>query len=210
MKITYVGHSCFLVENEDGGKICFDPYKPGSVPGYSDIDIAADEVIISHGHDDHSGDIYVDKAIPEYEDEFVIGKIRTFHDDRMGLDRGRNNIGIVTMDGMRVVHMGDIGCDITLAQEDILKHCDVLMIPVGGYYTINARQAFEMCNKIDPAVIIPMHYRGPSFGYDVLDGKDKFLSLFAGGTRKVINCGSTIETLPREKCVLSMEPLRIL
>ena len=88
MKITYVGHSCFLYENEDGGKIVFDPYKPGSVPGYADMDIAADEIVVSHGHADHSGDAYVDKAEPPYDGEFEIGVLKTYHDSKMGLIRG--------------------------------------------------------------------------------------------------------------------------
>lgn len=210
MKITYVGHSCFLIENEEGGKIVFDPYKPGSVPGYADIGIAADEIVISHGHGDHSGDLYVDKAEPAYDKEFQIGKIRTFHDDVRGADRGRNNISIVTIDGKRVVHMGDIGCDLTQGELDILMNCDVLMIPVGGYYTIGARQAFEMCNRINPKVIIPMHYRGRGFGYLEIGGKEPFLNYFAVTDRPVISAGSEISDLPEGKCVLSMEPLRIL
>ena len=210
MKITYVGHSCFLYENEDGGKIVFDPYKPGSGPGYADMDIAADEIVVSHGHADHSGDAYVDKAEPPYDGEFEIGVLKTYHDSKMGLIRGRNNISIVNIDGLRVVHMGDIGCELRQAELDILMHCDILMIPVGGYFTIGPRQAYEMVSKIDPKVVIPMHYRGEGFGYKEIGGKEDFLDLFADAARPVIRAGSEYAGPYDRKCVLSMEPLRIL
>jgi L-ascorbate metabolism protein UlaG (beta-lactamase superfamily) len=125
-----------------------------------------------------------------------------------GILRGRNNINRFEIDGLKFVHMGDIGCDLTDTQLDEIKGCDVLMIPVGGFFTINARQAYEMINLIEPRAVIPMHYRGDSFGYAQIGRREDFAKLFEDSGRKMISAGSVLETLPGEKAVILMEPLR--
>ncbi|MBQ5489861.1 MAG: MBL fold metallo-hydrolase, partial [Oscillospiraceae bacterium] len=92
-----------------------------------------------------------------------------------------------------------------------IKGCDLLMIPVGGYYTIGCQKAFEMVGQIDPKVVIPMHYKSKKFGYDVLSGREEFVELIGNeGEREIVSRRFTAEELPKEKSLLLMEPLRIL
>jgi len=208
MKITYIGHACFVVENAAGGKIATDPYAPGSVPGLADVDIEAHEVICSHGHADHNAFDAVRTPAEDWDGDFKILTIKTYHDNMKGILRGRNNITRFEVDGLKIVHMGDIGCDLTDTQLDEIKGCDVLMIPVGGFFTINARQAREMVNLIEPLAVIPMHYRGDTFGYAQIGRREDFEKLFEDSGREMISAGSVLETLPGKKAVILMEPLR--
>ena len=107
--------------------------------------------------------------------------------------------------------MGDIGCGLNNEQLDRIKGCDLLMIPVGGFFTINCRQAYRMCEQIDPKAVVPMHYRGKSFGYDLISGREEFVELITeAGNRRIVNAGRHLECLPEEKSLILMEPLRIL
>ena len=209
MKITYIGHACFLIEDNAGHTLAIDPYKAGSVPGLSDHGLTADEVICSHNHYDH--DDFEGVAAPEkpWPGKFDVMAIRTFHDDVQGAARGRNNINVIRIDGKKVVHMGDIGCELTESQLDQIKNCDLLMIPVGGFYTIGARQAFNMTKAIDPRVVIPMHYRGKTFGYKEIATIEEFEQLIvAAGNRRVIRHTSIFEDHDDYKCMVLLEPLR--
>lgn len=212
MEVTYIGHACFLIKLSTGYSICFDPYASGSVPGLSDIDVTADSVNCSHKHADHYG--YAEVVSPDepYRGELPeIEHIQSFHDEVQGAKRGTNTITIVNSlsDNAKIVHMGDIGCDLTSDQLARLKGCDLLMIPVGGFYTIDSKKAFEITSLIDPKVVIPMHYRGKSFGYDVISGREEFVDLIkARADRAVVDAGSHIEALPGEKTLLLMDPLR--
>ena len=177
MKITYLGHSCFKFET-DGFAMIIDPYKAGSVPGYAPLKEHANQVLSTHKHGDHFGWSEVKLAVTRADTPFMVSFIETFHDDKNGTLRGFNNVIIVDVDGLKLVHMGDIGC--MLEDEDLkkIKGCDVLMIPVGGFYTIDAKQAKEYVDKIAPKITIPMHYRGAGFGYDEIGTVDKFTKLF--------------------------------
>ena len=177
MKITYLGHSCFKFE-KDGFAMIIDPYKAGSVPGYAPLKEHANQVLSTHKHGDHFGWSEVKLAVTRADTPFMVSFIETFHDDKNGALRGFNNVIIVDVDGLKLVHMGDIGC--MLEDEDLkkIKGCDVLMIPVGGHYTIDAKQAKEYVDKIAPKITIPMHYRGKGFGYDEIGTVDKFTKLF--------------------------------
>lgn len=209
MTITYIGHACFLIEDNAGHTIVTDPYKRGSVPGLAYHDLVADEVICSHNHYDHDDFDGVGSPENVWSGKFDVETIRTFHDDVQGAARGRNNISILNIDGKRVVHMGDIGCELTESQVDRLRNCDVLMIPVGGFYTINARQAFAMVKAVDPRVVIPMHYRGKTFGYDEIATVDEFEQLIlAEGARRIIRHTSVFEDHDDYKCMVLLEPLK--
>ena len=177
MKITYLGHSCFKFE-KDGFAMIIDPYEAGSVPGYAPLKEHANQVLSTHKHYDHFGLKEVKLAVTRADTPFMVSFIETFHDDKNGALRGFNNVIIIDVDGLRLVHMGDIGC--MLEPEDLkkIKGCDVLMIPVGGHYTIDAKQAKEYVDKIAPKITIPMHYRGKGFGYDEIGTVDKFTKLF--------------------------------
>lgn len=210
MEITFIGHACFVIRFSTGFSVCFDPYKSGYVPGLSDPDAVADEVFCSHSHQDHNDFESVRTPEEKYTGpEPVIDILRTFHDDVQGAARGRNNITIVKCGGETAVHMGDIGCDLSEEQLDRIRGCDLLMIPVGGFFTINCRQAFRMCEQIKPKAVVPMHFRGATFGYDRISGREEFVNLCAdSGTRAIVNAGSFVAGIPDGKTVLVMDPLR--
>lgn len=209
MKITYIGHACFLIEDNAGHTLVTDPYESGSVPGLADHGVTADEAICSHDHYDHNDSKGVRKPQTVWDGRFDIKTVQTFHDDVRGAARGRNNISIITVDGLKIVHMGDIGCELTGSQIDDLKNCDVLMIPVGGFYTIDARQAYEMTAKIDPKAVIPMHFRGKTYGYDVIATNEEFVGLIAAeGNRRIIRDTSVLEKMPEDKCLFVLDPAR--
>ncbi len=175
MKITWLGHSCFIVESQ-GYQIVLDPYQDGSVPGFAPIRVEADQVLCSHGHGDHSGTECVSlrqgAASP-----FTVETIDTWHDDKNGAKRGHNTIHILSDGQCRIAHLGDLGCDLTLEQKDKLRRLTALLIPVGGFFTINAAQTKALVDELAPTVAIPMHYRGRGFGYPVIGKVDKFTKL---------------------------------
>ena len=177
MKITYLGHSCFKFE-KDGFAMIIDPYKAGSVPGYAPLKETANQVLSSHRHGDHFGLDEVKLAVTRVDIPFDISFIESFHDEEDGAARGCNNVIIVKADGLTVVHMGDIGCELSDEDIDIIKGCDVLLIPVGGVYTVDAKGAKAYVDRISPAITVPMHYRGEGFGYDELSTVDEFTKLF--------------------------------
>lgn len=175
MKLTWFGHACFKLDN-NGYTVVFDPYRKGTVPGLSLPRIEADMVLCSHQHADHNGvsEVIMKKGgVSPYK----ITKIAAFHDGQHGKLRGQNIIHILDDGSFRIAHMGDLGCPLTKEQADMLSNLDVCMIPVGGFYTIDAKQAKEIVRLIKPRVVIPMHYRGKSFGLDPLDTVDTYTSL---------------------------------
>ena len=181
MTITWCGHACFLLES-GCGRVVFDPYAPGKIPGWKLPELEAELVLCSHGHRDHdyaegvklSGQLFTGK----------VTKIASFHDDRGGALRGDNTISLVEAEGLRVVHMGDIGCQLTDEQIKALGKVDVMLIPVGGHYTVDAAEAWEIVRAVKPGVVIPMHYRGRGFGFPVIGKVEPFLKL-AGNVREI-------------------------
>lgn len=174
MRITWIGHSCFKIE-KDGYRIIIDPYKDGSVPGLQPVRETAEMVICTHEHGDHFGRENIIMA-EERENPFSVTVLQSYHDDDRGKKRGRTNIIILDDGEKRVVHLGDLGCD---PGEDILeqiKNPDVLLMPVGGFYTIDAEQAAELARKIKPRITIPMHYRDDKagFGYGEIETVKRF------------------------------------
>jgi len=173
MKITWRGHACFVVESS-GYCIMLDPYH--EVTGLEDISGEANEVLCSHGHHDHC---YVEKVrIMDGVSPFAVERLDTFHDDREGALRGKNTIHILEAERLRVVHLGDLGHMPSEEQEKKLAGCDVLMIPIGGTYTLDSAQAALLTKRLKPRVVIPMHYRDGKLGYEVLECVDSFLRHF--------------------------------
>ena len=189
MTITWCGHACFLLESSCGS-VVFDPYAPGKVPGWKLPALTADKVVCSHGHADHNWAEGVTPTGGTFTGKLT--QIPSFHDDRRGALRGENLITLVEAEGLRVVHMGDIGCALTAEQIDALGRVDVLMIPVGGHYTVDAAQAWEITKALDPAIVIPMHYRGRGFGYDVIGTVEPFLKL-AGNVKEIAGMSYAVD-----------------
>lgn len=187
MKLTWYGHACFLVETSEGRAV-FDPYEPGSVPGLKLPPLGAEAVLCSHEHHDHdwAAGVKLSRRRPGYRVETV----PSWHDDAQGEKRGYNLIHILCCEGKRVVHLGDLGHVLTAEQVQAIGTPDVLLIPVGGTYTLDAGQAKQVCDQLQPKAIIPMHYRGNGFGLQEVAPLSAFTALFAS-VRTV--SGSSVE-----------------
>ena len=163
-KITFFGHSMFLIESGNGLKIGMDPFDENVKSRLPDI--SADIVTISHSHFDHSN-AKLFKGSPEIikesgkfnkNDISITGYI-SFHDNNGGSLRGKNIIFEIEIDGIRFVHLGDFGSfrdDITT---ELINNMDILFIPVGGVYTINYIEAVKLIKKLNPKIAIPMHFK---------------------------------------------------
>ena len=205
MNIIWNGHSCFTLDTTQG-VVVLDPYQDGSIPGLSPLHLTADLVLCSHEHKDHGAREMV--ALTGKPVSLQVEELPTFHDPEQGALRGTNIIRIFTAEGLRVAHLGDLGCDLTPEQAEKLQGLDALMIPVGGYYTIDARQAKALADALRPRVVIPMHYRGASFGYEVTGPLEDYLAL-CGGENVVRYSGNTLELTadtPAQTAVLTYQP----
>ena len=184
MIITCLGHSKFLLELESGLRIVTDPFDAST--GYPIHPLRADAVTVSHGHGDHSAVDTVQgwTQVVDTEGEHTLSpdvrirSLRSYHDDCGGQKRGPNLIHCLDAEGMHVVHLGDLGHvpDAELARK--IGPVDILMIPVGGFYTIDAAAAREVCTLLAPRIILPMHYRTRYNADWPITGPEDFLSLF--------------------------------
>ena len=175
MNITWLGHSCFLIESE-GWRVVLDPYY---VETYPALHVEADEALCSHGHRDHAFlEAVTLSGRDKTESPFTIETISTFHDDKQGSLRGENTIHILRAEGLMVVHCGDLGHELSDEQLAAVRGCDALLIPVGGYYTIDVKTAKKVADAVAPRVIVPMHYRFGAHGYPEIGTLDEFLPLY--------------------------------
>ena len=179
MKLTWLGHACFLVE-QDGYRIVLDPYV--EVVGHTDVRTEAHEVLCSHQHFDHNAVGGV-TLLPERECPFTIRTVETCHDDQGGTLRGSNTIHILTAGGVTVAHLGDLGHQLTEEQLAAIGKVDGILIPVGGTYTVDAAGAKQVCDAIRPKWVVPMHYRHGSYGFPVLLEVEDFIALWPAFTR---------------------------
>ena len=202
MNITWLGHSCFRVESR-GYTAVLDPYADGSVEGLLPVRETADLVLCSHEHGDHNARDLV--TLREGKAPvFRVETISTYHDDQKGAKRGPNTIHILDDGVFRAAHAGDLGCALSGEELEKLKGLDVLMVPVGGYYTIDAAQARALVNAVKPRIVIPMHYRGQGFGFDVLAELEDYTRLCGD---VVYYGGSVLELtkdLPAQTAVLAI------
>ncbi len=182
MKIQWLGHSAFRLEESTGTAIVTDPYH--SSVGYDMPRVKADAVTLSHGHDDHNNVEAVDgfplliQDLGAFEVKGVhIQSALSYHDDKKGAKRGKNIVYKFRMDGVEVCHLGDIGHECNIRIVETLMPVNVLLIPVGGKYTIDAHQAKDYVDKFMPDVVIPMHYRTKDCDLDIAK-VNEFLELF--------------------------------
>lgn len=186
MLITYHGHSEFYVEGASGFRLLTDPYD--AHVGYPMGSYPADAVTVTHGHGDHS---FTDKATgaPAIIDgegvwlpdpDVKITAIPSVHDGEGGAKRGKNLIMKIEMEGLTLTHLGDQGAPLTQAQIAALGKVDILMVPVGGFFTIDAEQAADLVRAVKPRIVIPMHYKtAVNAGWPISDEKP-FLKLING------------------------------
>ena len=172
MKIKWLGHASFLITSDTGTRIITDPYETNDRIRYGKINEAADIVTVSHGHSDHNnvaavrGNPEVVKGTTEAKGIMVKG-IPVHHDDVGGSQRGNNTIFCFEADGIRICHLGDLGHSLSSAQISELGSVDVLLIPVGGFFTIDASTAGQLADQLKPRIIIPMHYKTDKCGLPI-------------------------------------------
>lgn len=195
MEITYLGHSSFKIKTKTA-TVVTDPFDPQMV-GFKYSGVEGDIVTVSHNHADHNAYAKVGevKKVLEGPGEYEISGVSimgfpSFHDTKDGGERGKNTIYVIEADGLRIAHLGDLGQMIPDEIVDEMGSIDILMIPVGGFYTIGPKEAVEVCSKIDPYFIIPMHYKVEGINlsqFEHLEPKETFLK----------EIGMVVETLPK-------------
>lgn len=216
MKIRYYGHACFAIESEEGLRIVIDPYTPGGFDGamrYGPIRDAADIVLTTHQHADHNyvqgvpGNPRVIKgAGTETVDGIAFKGVEMPHDEAGGSKRGKVDVFTFTVDGVTLCHVGDLGKAPTEKEAEPFGNPDVLFLPVGGYFTIDAEEATETMRELDPRITIPMHFKTAKVDFPIAP-VDEFL---AGkkNVREVHGSEVTITkaTLPPKAEILVLEP----
>jgi len=183
MQIQYYGHSCFKITTKPAGRateditVFFDPFdkRVGLRPPQGQADI----VFVSHDHYDHNnisalkGDPLVLDAPGEYAAKGInVVVIDSFHHNVLGEQRGHSIIFILEAEDLKVCHLGDLGCDLSDKQLEEVYGVDVLFIPIGGKYTLDGKKAAEIVHKIEPLLVIPMHYKMPGSVIDLDDEKN--------------------------------------
>lgn len=169
MKITWYGHAAFKILTADGTRIIIDPYEPGAFGGslsYGKITDEADVVLTSHDHADHAYTTgikgkftRINKAGVYDVNKVKITALPTFHDPSQGRERGTNLLFLIEADELRLVHAGDLGHVLSNDAVQTIGEVDVLLVPVGGFYTIDPKEATEVVNALKPRVAIPMHFK---------------------------------------------------
>lgn len=203
MKITWHGHSCFKIVTSNT-VIVTDPFSKDI--GLRPISCEADIVTVSHDHYDHNntsslrGAPFVVDGPGEYELKGIsIKGIGSFHDEKRGKERGLNTLFVIEAEGIRICHLGDLGQkELTDEQLEALGEIDILMIPVGGVYTIDGEEAAAIINRIEPKIVIPMHYKIPNLTIK-LQESDAFLKEIGAGKEVIDQLIIKKKDLPKEE-----------
>lgn len=208
MKIRYIGHSCFLLTDSAGTAIVTDPY--GDI-GLDFPVLRADAVTVSHSHYDHCniGAVGGSPAVFERAGKYLfrgigIEAVESFHDDVGGRKRGKNLIFSFVMDGTRVCHLGDLGEKLSADLLGRIGRPDVLLLPVGGNYTIDGAEAAEIVKRVSPAVAIPMHFKVKGLKVDVSDEK-QFLACMQAKAARMSEVVLTRDGLGKANKIILME-----
>ena len=200
MKITWIGHACFLLEASEA-TVLTDPFDE-SVPYHGFPKTPVDVVTVSHGHSDHAA---VDRVVggpavirePGEQVAHGVTFVGTpsFHDDAQGAARGSNLLCRFELDGIRIAHLGDLGAELSPEQKAALGEVEVLLVPVGGNYTIGPEQAKRIAASLPSVrVVIPMHFRTDA----ISDWPIATVEDFARTMDNVRKIGSSSITLERE------------
>ena len=184
MKIKWNGHASFTITAADGTVLVTDPYDPNGYDGalqYAAVTDRADGALVSHDHADHNyvqgltGDPQVIKGSGSINNIEIKG-IKTFHDETGGSERGTNVVFIMKVDGINICFCGDLGHQLTDEQINKAGKIDILLVPVGGFFTLDAEGASKLVDAVKPKLIIPMHYKTSKCGFPISD-TEPFLSL---------------------------------
>ena len=210
MKLEWIGHACFRLTGENGTVVITDPYD--ETVGAEMVPLQADLITMSHEHHDHNDESMIagSPVILHGTQEAVVGGVTaraygSYHDEVQGAKRGKNAIRVFEMDGLKVVHMGDQGCMPEGEIISAISGADVMMIPVGGTYTVDAKEAKAIVDCAKPRCVVPMHVKTRGCGYPIAQ-VDVFLELMgAEGMKPVAALNVTKETAPHG--VVLMRPL---
>jgi len=215
MKIKWYGHSAFMVTSDQGVKIITDPYESGAYGGqlsYGKIKDQADIVLTSHDHADHNDA----KSLPG-SPEIVKGSgsqtvkgisikgISTYHDLSKGSERGANTIFTFTVDEIKICHLGDLGHILSEKELAEIGSVDILFIPVGGYFTIDAKEATRAAEQIKPKVLIPMHFKTEKCGFPITPVEDFLKGKSNAKRSKASEVVFEKKTLPQQIEILVLE-----
>lgn len=207
MTITWYGHSCFRIEAKEGS-ILTDPFSKSI--GLRPPKIKDDVVLVSHDHDDHVGGLddpnpeaLIVRGPGEYEKQGIaIRGITSFHDKSEGTQRGPNTIYVIRAEDLTMCHLGDVGqAELTDHQVEEIGDVDVLFVPVGGTYTLDAKEAAHVIGQIEPKIVVPMHYKVKDLQLDI-DGPEKFVKELGISAEKVEKLKVAKKTLPTEEMKL--------
>jgi L-ascorbate metabolism protein UlaG (beta-lactamase superfamily) len=214
MKIKWYGHAAFKITTDGGVRVIIDPYQSGAFGGalsYGKITEETDIVLTSHDHDDHNYTKDIKGTFKHFNKEGVykekgltIEAFPCYHDPSEGKERGNNLVFMIEADGLRLAHMGDLGH--TLAQETVKKmgRVDIVLLPVGGFYTIDSDEAGMVMNEIKPKFTIPMHYKTPKCEFPIAG-----IEAFTAGKKgiKMVNAYEievNKDNLPKEPEIIVM------
>jgi L-ascorbate metabolism protein UlaG (beta-lactamase superfamily) len=216
MKLKFLGHAAFEVTLADGKRIVFDPYESGSFGGalaYGPIEGEYDLAVVSHDHADHCCESVTSRArrVVDSAGEFDFEGIRittvpTFHDESKGSERGKNLISVIEAEDVRIAHLGDLGHPLSDEEFGALEGVDVLLVPVGGYFTIDAEAAAQIIGRVRPRMAVPMHFKTPKVDFPI-EPVDRFTDMMdrverAGASEVTLSR----ETMPESSTVVVLDP----
>ena len=200
MQLTWYGHSCFLLTSESGFSILTDPCDQET--GYELHDLVCDAVTISHEHRDHNCLAIVagTPTILRTPGDHLAGDIpvtgfASYHDDASGANRGENIVFLYQIDDLKVLHLGDLGHMLSDEIIEKIGDVDILLAPIGGVYTINAKIATELADRLHAKVLIPMHYKTPALHFNI-EGLEPLLA--ANASRRVHHLNANTATLSHD------------
>ncbi|PJA92296.1 hypothetical protein CO134_00815 [Candidatus Kuenenbacteria bacterium CG_4_9_14_3_um_filter_39_14] len=221
MQIQWFGQSCFKITSKStNGDVILvtDPY--ANKYGLKKPKLSADIITVSHNHEDHNDcqsvkgtsntpDPFIIKGPGEYEFKgiFIYG-IPSYHDNEHGAQRGQNTIYVISTEGITVTHLGDIGeRELTAEQLEYVEDSDILLIPVGGKYTIDGKEAAKLVSQIEPRIVIPMHYKIPGLNLDI-DSAEKFIKEIGNKKEELDKLKIYKKDLPQEETkLIILKPL---
>lgn len=213
MEVSYLGHSAFRIKGKSS-TVVIDPYDAKVSKFPKDVD--ANIVLVSHQHPDHNslvqvgGKPFVVDGPGEYEvgGVSVIG-VSSWHDDKSGAERGSNTIYVVEMEELRMAHLGDLGHKLSQEQLDEIGSIDIAFVPVGGFYTIDAKVAAEVVKQLDPWIVVPMHYSSltldPSLNEKLAPVEDFLKEMGKPDVAAVPKLLITADRMPTEMQVVVLE-----
>jgi L-ascorbate metabolism protein UlaG (beta-lactamase superfamily) len=215
MKIKWYGHAAFLITSDQGTKIIIDPYEPGAFGGqlsYGKISDQADIVITSHDHADHNytqglpgAPQVVKGAVSKTVKGISMKGIPTYHDPSRGSERGPNTLFTLKVDQIQVCHLGDLGHLLSDKELAEVGPVDILLIPVGGFFTIDPKEATRVVEQIKPKIVIPMHFKTEKCGFPIAPVEDFLKGKTSAKRPKASEATFTQSTLPQQMEIVVLE-----